>query len=593
MFKFLATQLALKNWKKILMVLALIFFFPLFLIIIITSTFSMPFINDSKAQMYIEIAEDVGRDKVYISYADMIGIDAVRYNQDFDKATRESITKLANMFIKEEEETININLKNYIEVTKKVHENLDWRLVVQLDSALYGSDLNVDNIVHIEKLANQFIKKEMIVKDDGTKEEKITIKELSDVLRVNGKSIENITSEFKDINLITETINRTVIVYTSKTIDEVGKELGFTDDEIELAKEYSSKALLLFTGEGNGKEFTGSQEDFINKVLPGALENYKKYKVYPSICIAQAILESGWGKSGLATKANNLFGIKAYNWNGEYVEMVTTEYKLGIPYKTTAKFRKYKSFSDSVLDHGKFLAENSRYSKHGVFSARNYTEQAYALRKAGYATDPKYPQMLIDMIRTYDLSKYDDSNFSLDNSISNLEFLDGGAKIPLYLQTDKRWSNKSYGTSTIGVAGCGITSVAMVVSGLTEKTVTPPEVANWATKSGYFINGVGSSWDLMPGAGKKWGLKVEQINKNNPKKIIAELSKGNPIIVSMGRGNFTRSGHIMVLRGIKNGKVLISDPASKKNSEKLWDLSLIISQSSKKSNSPFWVYKKK
>ena len=132
----------------------------------------------------------------------------------------------------------------------------------------------------------------------------------------------------------------------------------------------------------------------------------------------------------------------------------------------------------------------------------------------------------------------------------------------------------------------------MVVSGLTNKNVTPVDVANWSYRNGFFINGVGSSWSLMTEGAKHYGLKVEQLSKNNPSRIVSELSKGNPIIVSMGRGNFTRNGHIMVLRGIKNGKVLVSDPASKTRSGKLWDLSLIISQSSKKSNSPFWVYKK-
>lgn len=591
-FKIKLALTAKKYWKEILMGIAGIMLFPFFLIVIITSTFSMPFINNNEIQMYVEVAEEVGRDKTYISYSDMIGIDAVRYNQDFTKANKANVTELAKRFLKEEEETISINLKNYKEVAKKVNDKLDWRLVVQADSAIYGRDLNVDNKTHISMICEKFIKKEEVKKENGTKEEKISIRPLEEVLRLKGKTINDIPNEFRDINLITETINRKVIVYSSKTIEEVAKELGFTKEEIDLAKEYSKNALTLFSGSGVGKEFNGSQQDFINAILPGALENYKKYKIFPSLCMAQAILESGWGKSGLATRANNLFGIKAYNWNGAYVEMATTEYRFGVPYKTTAKFRKYNNFSESVVDHGKFLSENKRYANAGLFSARNYSEQAYALRKAGYATDPNYPSQLIDVIRSYNLDKYDNPNFSLENPISGLQFLEGGAKLPLYLQTDARWANKPYGDSTIGVSGCGITSVAMVVTGLTGKTVTPPEVANWATRSGYYISGVGSSWSLMEGAGKKWGLKVEQISKNNPQRIVNELSAGNPIIVSMGRGNFTRSGHIMVLRGMKNGKVMILDPYSKQKSEQLWDLSLIISQSSKKSNSPFWVYKK-
>ena len=94
----------------------------------------------------------------------------------------------------------------------------------------------------------------------------------------------------------------------------------------------------------------------------------------------------------------------------------------------------------------------------------------------------------------------------------------------------------------------------------------------------------------MTSGAKHFGLKVKQLNKNNPQAIVNELTQGHPIIVSMGRGNFTRGGHLMVLRGIQTGKVMVADPYSQEKSNKLWDLSLIISQSSKKSSCPFWAY---
>ena len=160
------------------------------------------------------------------------------------------------------------------------------------------------------------------------------------------------------------------------------------------------------------------------------------------------------------------------------------------------------------------------------------------------------------------------------------------------LQTDSRWANKKYGTSTIKISGCGTTSVSMVVSGLTGKTVTPDVVSSWAGPK-YYVRGAGSSWALFDGAAKKWGLKVTQISKRNPQAILNNLKKGNPIIVSMGRGDFTRSGHFIVLRGVdKNGKILVNDPYSLKRSQQSWSLSTIISQSSKKGSSPFWVFSK-
>ncbi|WP_051623599.1 glycoside hydrolase family 73 protein [Clostridium hydrogeniformans] len=167
---------------------------------------------------------------------------------------------------------------------------------------------------------------------------------------------------------------------------------------------------MIFTGGGSGglvtpEEFTGGQSEFVEKVSVGAVESYKKYNVIPSITIAQAILESGWGKSGLTAKANNLFGIKAFGWKGAFVEMLTAEYKGdGSKYYITARFRAYNSWEESIEDHSKVLMQ-SNFA--GVRSATNYRDAAHALRAGGYATDPGYPQLIISTIEMYGLYKYD------------------------------------------------------------------------------------------------------------------------------------------------------------------------------------------
>ncbi|MDT8718218.1 glycoside hydrolase family 73 protein [Clostridium sp. 19966] len=170
---------------------------------------------------------------------------------------------------------------------------------------------------------------------------------------------------------------------------------------------------IFYTGSGtfggSGEAFTGSEADFINKVAPGAEDAYKKYKVLPSITLAQAMLESGWGSSDLTKKANNLFGMKAFSdWTGPYVEMLTREENSdGSSYYISAKFRAYNSWNDSIDDHGKLLTGNL-YSK--VIAASNYTEAANALQEAGYATDHNYANLLIGCIQRYNLDKYDKSN---------------------------------------------------------------------------------------------------------------------------------------------------------------------------------------
>lgn len=133
------------------------------------------------------------------------------------------------------------------------------------------------------------------------------------------------------------------------------------------------------------------KKKFIEEVLPGAIENYNKYGIFPSVTLGQGALESNWGKSGLTTKYNNVFGIKASKgWTGKVANMGTAEYGKNGRYNIKANFRAYDDISQSVLDHGEFLQKNSRYKNNGVFNAENSQEQIKAIARAGYATDPNY-----------------------------------------------------------------------------------------------------------------------------------------------------------------------------------------------------------
>lgn len=168
------------------------------------------------------------------------------------------------------------------------------------------------------------------------------------------------------------------------------------------------------SGEQNNTPTTGkvvpseTQQDFINAVAPIAKETFKEYGVFPSITLAQAILESGWGRSGLTKQANNLFGIKAdSSWKGQILEMETQEHINGGIITIIARWRVYGTWQDSVMDHGRFLKENSRYAIAGVFQAKSYRDQANSLVTAGYATDPEYAQLLCSLIESYSLQNFD------------------------------------------------------------------------------------------------------------------------------------------------------------------------------------------
>lgn len=185
-----------------------------------------------------------------------------------------------------------------------------------------------------------------------------------------------------------------------------------------------------------------------------------------------------------------------------------------------------------------------------------------------------------------------------DIILSDIEYPPGGAKIPLFMQSDARWGNESYGSSTIRSGGCGPTSLAMVIVGLTgREDVNPKVVADWSVDNGHRAEGQGSYWSLMTSGGKHFGLTVQAISRNDPKRIVSELSKGNPIIASMDKGHFTSGGHFIVLRGVsESGKILVNDSASITRSNKEWDLSIIMNESSTNGGvkgSPFWVFKKR
>lgn len=147
-------------------------------------------------------------------------------------------------------------------------------------------------------------------------------------------------------------------------------------------------------------------DNFISKISPLAVQDMEKTGVLASLTIAQAILESGWGESALAVKANNLFGIKCGSgWKGKSYNIHTKEYYDGnTATVVNANFRAYDSWGDSVADHSKLL-QAQRYAK--VLQTTDYKVACQEVYNAGYATNSNYPQQLIQLIEQYDLYKFD------------------------------------------------------------------------------------------------------------------------------------------------------------------------------------------
>ena len=176
---------------------------------------------------------------------------------------------------------------------------------------------------------------------------------------------------------------------------------------------------------------------------------------------------------------------------------------------------------------------------------------------------------------------------------SGVSFTDGATEVHYYNQLDARWKDLLYGvTSTIGQAGCGPTSLAMVVSSLTGNIVDPIQMCRWAYENGYLCEGSGSYHSLIPEGGRHFGLTVEGCTVSEPQRVVDALASGNLVIAIMGKGHFTTSGHFLVMRGVTSeGKILVADPASKIKSEKEWDLEIFLTEARMNSGAggPFWI----
>lgn len=183
------------------------------------------------------------------------------------------------------------------------------------------------------------------------------------------------------------------------------------------------------------------------------------------------------------------------------------------------------------------------------------------------------------------------AGYTTVSSLGNIRFTDGQTEVVYFNQLDERYAGQPYGTDHIGGYGCGPTAMSIVVSSLTNDTVDPIEMARWSYENGYWCSGSGSYHALIPAAAKAWGLNVEGCTASDGQKIADALTDGKLVVAIMLKGHFTSSGHFIVLRGVKDGKILVADPASYDRSSMEWDLSIILNEASTHAGAggPFWI----
>lgn len=327
----------------------------------------------------------------------------------------------------------NIFSKIQTEIYSKYNVAIDTDLVRAIDTVMYGGNTNsevINKIIMQDILYKSITSKKVIVNIPvkyKTKEKKlVSVTHLEDI---NGHW-ENVTTKVEKLVPVvkikeiphetTQTTSNWNARNLNQTIQYMEQKGYINKSEANSIKEVYKLEKMLAPNtfspivSGGGETFGGpmthelpmSDKQFIATVGALAQQVYKQYGgELPALTIAQAIDESGWGRSGLASHYNNLFGIKAFDWNGPKVALPTMECYNGVWVHTVSYFRVYPNWKDSIIDHGNFILDNSRY--HNMIGCTSYVKQANDLVADGYATNPAYAQNLIALINAYDLARFD------------------------------------------------------------------------------------------------------------------------------------------------------------------------------------------
>lgn len=191
----------------------------------------------------------------------------------------------------------------------------------------------------------------------------------------------------------------------------------------------------------------------------------------------------------------------------------------------------------------------------------------------------QYPKSLITLLENNPETEEFVLHYPLrEEGEPDLSGFDRKQGVPLFLQWDPRWGYETYGSDYLAITGCGPTCLAMAGYYLTgSKNMNPEEIAAFAEENGYYAKGYGSSWTLISQGSAKLGLKATELPLVKQKMTDA-LEAGNPVILAMGEGDFTTTGHYIVLTGLENGFFRVNDPNSRIRSQKLWSYEQIEGQ---------------
>jgi len=257
-----------------------------------------------------------------------------------------------------------------------------------------------------------------------------------------------------------------------------------------------------------------TRQEYINKYKDVAIRQMHKHKIPASIILAQACLESGDGNSTLARKANNHFGIKCHNgWKGK-----------GFKHDDDAKgecFRRYNDPVDSFTDHSYFLISGDRYNSLFDLPINDYKAWAHGLKAAGYATNPKYAKLLIEIIEEYKLYKYDTGEAYKDSK-AELKKAKKEAKLQKKLRKLEKKAAKAAKKSenaSLKLQKFKSTSTTAATEQLQSAVQPQPAAVTYTIKAG----------DTLYSIARRYATTVDEITHLNPGIKATELEIGTQI----------------------------------------------------------------
>lgn len=274
---------------------------------------------------------------------------------------------------------------------------------------------------------------------------------------------------------------------------------------------------------------------------------------------------------------NRINNIDINTWNGTSKDHLVSLANSFTSEYSTPILNQLSQLESAISNYGKWKEAKQNYvnAQRAYNSCSGDTDESRSRRRYYASLMRKYKAEMDRLAKAIE---------SLLDSIKSAK-IKSQANFVQYYQYNYKDASYGYGT-TIAETGCGPTAMAMVISTLTDKEVTPIDAANWSLDHGYRCYGNGTYWSYFDAYAKENGLECTQ-SSINADSITANLKEGNPVIISVGPGTFTKNGHFIVLTGMTDdGQITVADPNSEERSSKTYDLNVFLNEGTQQ-----WVIK--